>query len=634
VAPRFTGGVVFVPLAGIADPALVVPAIAQALGTAVAPGHAALASVIEDLRGTAAPTLLLLDNFEQVIDAGVALGELLAACPQLTIVVTSREVLRLYGEQVFPVPALGLPDRERVAPLVELALCPSVALFIERARAVNHRFVLHEGNAPAVAALCAALDGLPLALELAAAQTRAHGVPALLTRLSDRLGLLTGGARDLPCRQQTLRRTLDWSHQLLGGTEQALFRRLSVFAGGFTAEAAQAVADPYGKLDLSVEQGLAALAEKSLLQSREFEEGELRFVMLETVREYAREKLATAGEERRTREAHAAYFLVLGEETVVSVDEPSWRRRFQTEHDNFRAALDWSTREERAEWGLRLALALFPFWEHGEHLAEGRRRLDELLALAGTPALPAWHARALFAAGVLASDHGDTARGAALHRRCLEVYRRLGDRRGTVVALVALGNQEVAGGHHDEARRLLEESLELWGELKDDAGFACSLSNLAAVARAQGRLAEGRDLYRQAAATFERLADPLGQAWAINHEGDVAREQRDLGAARALYEEALARFRALAHGWGVGTSLTDLGSIAFQRRDHGAARRCYQEALQTIVRAAGGRGRPGRAGVAPGRERRRPARARRGSGTARVAGRAGAPPGRDSPPGG
>jgi predicted ATPase len=586
LAPRFPGGVFFVPLAAIADPALVIPAIAQTLGTTVAAAQPTLAAVIDDLQGTAAPTLLLIDNFEQVIEAGAALGALLAACPQLTIVVTSREVLRLYGEQVFPVAALALPDPERLPPPAELVRCPAVALFVERAQAVNHRFVLDEDNAAAVAALCAGLDGLPLALELAAAQTRPHALPSLLERLHDRLGSLTGGPRDLPCRQQTLRRTLDWSHQLLDRPEQALFRRLAVFAGAFTVEAAQAVADPYGRLDLGAEQGIAALVDKSLLQAREPGAGgeQARFVMLETIRAYAQEKLTAAGEEPRTREAHAAYFLVLGEEPLTSAEEPRWLQRFQSEHDNFRAALDWLTGEGRAEWGLRLALALFPFWERGEHLAEGRRRLDELLALAGTPALPAWHARALFAAGVLAGDEGDVAGGAALHGRCLEVYRQLGDRRGTAVALVALGNQAVAGGDHDEARRLLEESLEIWGALGDDAGFACSLSNLAAVARAQGRLAHGRDLYRRAAMTFERLADPLGQAWAINHEGDVAREQRDLGVAQALYEDALARFRALAHEWGIGTSLTDLGTIARQRQDPVAARRHYHEALETFIR--------------------------------------------------
>jgi predicted ATPase len=587
LSPRFPGGVFFVHLASLTDAALVAPTIAHAIGAVVAAGQPSLAAVIDDRRGAGA-TLLLLDNFEQVIDAGAAVGELLAACPDLTIMVTSREVLRLYGEQLFPVVALELPDPARLPAPRELAECPAIALFVERAQAVNPTFALGADNAAAVAALCAGLDGLPLALELAAAQTRSHSPQSMLARLQDRLGLLTGGARDLPGRQQTLRRTLDWSHQLLVPTEQAVFRRLAVFAGGFTLEAAQAVADPFAKLDLPVAQAIAALVDKSLLQSQEpTGADEPRFVMLETLREYAREKLDASAEAERTQEAHAAYFLVLGEEgsvALTSTDEPRWLPRFETEHDNFRAALEWLTRRGRAEWGMRLGLALFRFWERGEHLAEGRRRLHELIALAGTPAWPALQARVLFAAGVLASDQGDAESGVVLHERSLELFRGLGDRWGIAVALVALGNQSVARDDHEGARRFLEESLPIWGELGDDAAFARSLSNLAFAARAEGCAGEARDLYRKAAAMLERMGDRLSHAWAINHEGDLAREQGDLEAAESLCERALATFRSLEHGWGIGTALTDLGTIARQRKDHGAARRHYHQALASFIR--------------------------------------------------
>jgi predicted ATPase len=585
LSPRFGGGIFFVPLASLTEAALVPSTIARTIGAVVSPGQPALAAAIEELRG--APTLLVLDNFEQVIDAGPGVGDLLAGCPDLTVVVTSREVLRIYGEHVFPVSSLALPDPGRLPEPGELLQFPAVALFVERAQAMNPAFALGADNASVVAALCAGLDGLPLAIELAAAQTRTQSPQAMLARLEHRLGLLTGGPRDLPGRQQTLRRTLDWSHALLGITLEAVFRRLAVFAGGFTLEAARAVVDPYGKLDLPVEEGIAALVDKSLLQPRQpSPDGEPRFLMLETLREYAWEKLSASTESERTHQAHAAYFLVLAEEGALALDsvqEPAVLRRFETEHDNLRAALEWLTRQGRAEWGLRMALALFRFWDRGEHLAEGRRRLKALLALDETKALPAQRARAMFAAGVLASEQGDSAAGVEMHTGCLEAYRDLGDRWGMVVALVALGNQYVNQGEHARARSVLEESLPLWEELGDQNGLVRSLANLAFVARAQGSLPEARELYQRAATMFERLDDLLGRASAINHEGDVAREQGDLDGAVSLYRAALATFRALDHGWGMAGSQADLGDIARQRGEHGSAHRCYGQALACFV---------------------------------------------------
>jgi len=584
LSPRFGGGVFFVPLATISDAALVATAIAQAIGGVVTAARPALAGVVGDLRG--APALLVLDNFEQVIEAATVVSELLAACPDLSVVVTSREVLRLYGEHGFPVSALELPDRGHPLPLERLTEVPAVALFIERARAANPAFRCTAENAAAVAELCAGLDGLPLALELAAAHARVLSPKAMLSRLEHRLGLLTGGARDLPDRQQTVRRTIDWSHQLLDPTEQAIFRRLGAFAGGFTLEAAQAVADPHAALNRSVEEGLRALVDKSLLEVREPLDGERRFLMLETLRDYALEKLAESGEAEGARRAHAAYFLVLAEEGAVALgsgEDPEWFARFETEHDNFRAALDWLTRQGNAEWGLRLAYGLFHFWERGEHLAEGHRRLAALLALEGAARLPAEHARALFAAGVLASDQLDPEKGIELHSKALRIYRELGNRRGAAVVLVALGNQCVVRRDYERARRFLEEGLEVWHQLGEDAAFARSLANLAFVARSQGRLGESRALYQRAASMFDRLSDRLSRAWAVNHEGDVARDQGDLVAAESLYGAALATFRSLEDGWGTGSCLADLGAIARQRGDYAIAGRLYRESLASFV---------------------------------------------------
>ncbi len=586
LVPELPGGVIFVPLAAITDPALVVATIAQAMGVVVSVARPALAGIIGDLRSANAPTLLVLDNFEQVIDAAPVVSELLAACPDLKVLVTSREVLHLYGEHGFPVSPLDLPDPALLAPPETLAECPAVALFVERAQAANAGFRLTAENAPAVAELCAGLDGLPLALELAAAHARVMAPDAMVARLENRLGLLARGARDLPGRQRTLRGTIDWSHQLLSDTEKAAFRRAAVFGGGFTLEAAQAVIDPFETLGLPVEEALSALADKSLLQVREPHDGEPRFSMLETLCEYALEKLDDSGECDRTRRAHAAYFLVLAEEgsaALVSSEQPAWLKRFETEHDNFRVALAWLTRRGEAEWGLRLALALFHSWERGEHLAEGRRRLDALLDLDAARAVPALRARASFAAGVLASTQRDLERGKFLHRQCLEIYRELGDRRGVVVSLVALANQHVAADDHDGARSLLEQSLLVWQELGDHAGFARSLSNLAHVARGQGRFDEARALYRRAAQVFESVGDRLSRAWVFDHEGDVARDQADLDAAEALYREALTAFRELNDRWGIGSSLADLGAIARDRREYDTARRAYRDALASFV---------------------------------------------------
>jgi len=590
---HFAGGVIFVPLAPITDPDLVAPAIAQATGCVRAGGGTALSAVIADLGRASDPTLLVLDNFEQVIDAATTVSELLAACPDVTVIVTSREVLRLYGEHDFPVHPLGRPDLQRLPPLAELAEYPAVALFVDRARAANPAFRLTPDNAPGVAEVCARLDGLPLAVELAAAHARLLSPEAMLSRLEHRLELLTGGPRDLPRRQQTLRRTLDWSHQLLAPAEQALFRRLAVFAGGFTLEAAQAVADPYEKLGAEVVAVVGALVDKSLLQTGEAIAPEPRLAMLETIREYAFEKLAGSGEEAKTRKAHAAYFLVLAEEGAAALavsEPPPWLRRFEVEHDNFRTALDWLTREGDAEWGLRMAMGLFYFWERGEHVAEARRRLAGLLELdAARPPGPQ-RAKALFAAGVLAFLQGDFEMCVDLHSRSLEIYRGLGDRWGVAVALNSLGVHHTRRGEYEEARRRLEESLAVWKELGDHTSFVRSLSNLAYVAKMQGRLDEARTLYEKAAAMFDRLGDRLSGAWLLDQEGDMAREQGQLDAAQALYTRSLAVFRSLEDRWGIGSCLADLGVIARQRGDPAEAGRLYREALASFAELGHRRG--------------------------------------------
>jgi tetratricopeptide (TPR) repeat protein len=315
--------------------------------------------------------------------------------------------------------------------------------------------------------------------------------------------------------------------------------------------------------------------------------------MLETIRDYAREKLAESGEAEAARRAHAAYFLVLAEDGAAALargENPAWLARFEAEHDNFRAALDWLTRCGNAEWGLRLAYGLFHFWERGEHLTEGRRRLAALLDLEEGKRPTAARAKALFAAGVLASDQLEQETCIELHAEALRIFRALGDRWGTAVVLVGLGNMSVARGDNRRARSFLEESLELWRQLAEDAGYARSLSNLAFVARSQGRFDEARALYQRAASIFDRLGDAVSRAWSVNHEGDAARDQGELEAAESLYQAALASFRSLEDLWGTGSSLADLGAIARRRCDGAAAGRLYRESLASFVRLGHRRG--------------------------------------------
>src|SRR5204863_2786179 len=410
---RFPGGIHCVPLSPLSDPGFIASVIVQTLGIGEAGSQSPLEILKKNLQDSLrAPMLLLLDNFEHLIQAAPTVAELLAMGPNLKILVTSRAALHVYGEHEFPVPPLALPDSRSVLRVETLSRCSAIELFTERAVAAKPDFVLTPENARAVAEICIRLDGLPLAIELAAARIKVLSPASMLTRLASRLQLLTGGARDLPQRQQTLRAAMDWSYDLLNAAEQKLFRRLSVFVGGCNLEGVEAVCDTKGDLDLDLLDGMASMVDKSLSQQVEHANGESRFVMLETIREYALEKLEASGEEALTKRAHAAYCLVLAEEQATEqsgAEGAEWLERFTFEHDNFRAGLEWLTETGDAEWGLRLGTALFRFWEIREYLAEGRDRLGKLLKLAGAAAPTKARSRALFAAGVLATEQGDHA---------------------------------------------------------------------------------------------------------------------------------------------------------------------------------------------------------------------------------
>jgi len=578
---EFPGGVCFVPLSAVSDPSLIPSTIGQALGVRETGNQSPQESLKEYVSGLGQPMLLLLDNFEHLVSAAPVITQLLTTGPKLKVAVTSQSPLHVYGEHEFPVPPLALPDLKSIPPLEVLSRLPAVALFVERAQAVKREFALTRENAPAVAAICARLDGLPLAIELAAARIKLLPPSAMLARLESRLNLLTGGARDLPTRQQTLRSTVDWSYGLLNAAEQTLFRRLSVFTGGCTLEGVEAVCDTQGDLGLDVLDGMASMVDKSLAQQVEHVDTETRFLLLSTIREYALECLVKSNDESAARRAHAAYYLVLAEEGAEDVvAHPEWLDRFEIEHDNFRLALDYLIKTGDAEWGLRLGAALFRFWETREHLTEGRDSIARLLALEGTAARPKLRARLSFAAAVLAGEQGDYASAQRLFEESLDTCLELNDNRGIAVALNALAVNARDRGELPVASSLFERCVGLWRNLGDSADIARALSNLANVTKLQGEYARASSLYDECLTMFRKAGDGAGVAWTLNYQGDVARDKADFVAARSFCEQSLAAFRELRDGWGIASVLSDLAGLSCDLGNDAESRRLYGESIQ------------------------------------------------------
>ncbi len=579
---HFAGGTYLIQLAPVSDAALVPAVIAQTLGLHPSPGQPPLETLKGYLQNALrAPMLMLFDNFEHMTAAAPAVADLLAASPNLKVLVTSRAPLHVYGEREFPVPTLEVPDLKSASTPEALLQYPAVSLFRQRARAVKPDFEITKDNAAAIATICAQLDGLPLAIELAAARIKLLSPSAMQVRLESRLQLLTGGARDLPARQQTLRGAMDWSYGLLNPAEQKLFQRLSLFVGGCTMEAVEAVCDTRQDLGLDVFDGMASMVDKSLAQQWEQGTEEPRYVMLKTIRDYGLEHLAASGEEAPTRRAHAAYYLVLAEEGAAGgAAEPEWLERLEAEHDNLRAALEWLIQSGDADWGMRLGAALFRFWEIREHFTEGRDRLGRLLRLPSAAARNQKRLRALFAAGVLAGDQGDYESAQNLIEESLAIARELQDNSAVAVSLNALAVFARERGEVTAAGALFEESLSLCRALGDRMAAARALSNLASVVRLQGDYARARSLYQECAASFTELGDRSGVAWSIDYQGDLARELGEPETARALYEQSLSVFRALGDSWGIASTLADLGNLAFERNDHSQARILFGESLQ------------------------------------------------------
>jgi predicted ATPase/class 3 adenylate cyclase len=576
---EFEDGVFFVPLASIIDPELVPSTIAGSLGLKESAGQ----SLTETLEGYLHQKhlLLILDNFEQVLEGATPVGDLLGSCPNLKVLATSRIPLRLYGEQEYTVPPLELPDPVHLPPLERLTQYEAVKLFVERARAVKPDFEVTNESAPAVAEICIRLDGLPLAIELAAARTKLLPPQALLSRLGNRLKLLKGGSRNLPARQQTLRATIDWSYDLLDEDERNLFGRLSVFAGGSTLEAVEEVCDPEEELDAL--ETVGSLLEESLLRREEGVGEEPRFVMLETVQEYAREKLEESGKSEEVKRRHAEYFLALAEEAdpeLKGPDQLEWLQRLEIEHDNMRAALRWALGQEKVELGLRLAGALWRFWWMRGYDSEGRRWLEEALE-AGRRGSIESRAMALAGVGALASHQGDLDLAEEALEEGLDLLVGVVTERSEakLYLLLTLGHVALEREDYDKATEAFEESLSLSREKGNRWGLARSVMSLATVIHEQGDLERATELYEEGIDLFRKQGDKLGLARCLNNLGLVSYSRGDLGRAAKLTEESVSLLRELGAGADTAVGLCNLGWMVLLRQDIGRAADLFIECL-------------------------------------------------------
>ena len=588
VRDRFPDGAWLVDLAPLADPAQVPRAVAAALRVQEAPGQ----PLQDGLAGALRPRrlLLVLDNCEHVVGTCARLTDaLLRACPALTVLATSREALGIAGETAWRVPSLALPDPSRLGPPELATRYEAVRLFIDRAAAVQPDFDVTTANAPAVAQICTRLDGIPLAIELAAARVRMLPPEQLLGRLEDRFRLLTGGSRAALPRHQTLRAAVDWSHDLLPEPERALFARLAVFAGGWTLEAAEAVGagdgiEPEDVLDL-----LARLTDKSLVVVDAQPDGTARYRLLETLRQYAREKLAAGGAAGAVRRRHAAHFLALAEAAEPELRGPgaaAWLDRLEAEGDNLRAALEWAEATGEAELGLRLGAALFWFWIR-RHSEEGRARLARLLALPAPPgptAGTATRARALTAAGALAryADDNDAAHG--LGGAGLALARQAGDAPAIAWATLWLGYVAYARGDDAAAASLCEESRALFAGAGDRQGTAHALRGLARTAARAGAdaLAEGH--FERALALYREAGDGAGGAGVQLSLGHLAHRRGDPIRARELFAASLAAHREAGDLIGCANARAALAWLAVTQGDYGAARVAFAESLRLAHR--------------------------------------------------
>ena len=561
VLTEYRDGAFLVDLSTLTDPGLVVSAVAGALGVPEVPGRALIDVVVDHV----APKELLLavDNFEQVVDAAPVVESLLTSAPRVKALATSRVALSIRGEHEYAVPPLVPPDPDRLPELAELRTNEAVRLFIDRAIAVNPRFELTPANAAAVAAITARLDGLPLAIELAATRTKMLAPEQMLPRLQERLSILTSGPRTLPQRQRTLRDAIAWSHDLLEPPDRALFARLSVFTGGWTLEAAEAVCDP-AEIGLDMLHGLSSLVDQSLVRRSELDGTDPRFSMLETIREFGLEELRGRSEMDRIRRSHADYFLDFArraEAHVTGEGQVEWLDRCDRDHANIRAALRWAIDTGEAERAQESAGALWRFWQQRGHLAEGQDWLEEILEMPAGQARTAARAKALIGAGGVAWWRKDRDAAGAFYEEAVAIERELGDPARTAEAIYNLAFV-VAGEDLEAAARLLDESLALFRRAGHEPGVAQVLAMLVIRDAERGRWAEVIAGLEETSTIWRRLGDRLHLAfdlvWLAFANGCVGRRAEAHSAAL----EALDLFCEVDNATGIAIMLIDVAFLA------------------------------------------------------------------------
>jgi predicted ATPase len=592
-AGAYADGVVFVDLAPLRDPHLVPATIARSLKVGESGSRSARELLLAFLRGR--QLLLVLDNFEHLLGAAPVVTELLHACPQVAVLVTSRTALRVRGEQRFMVPPLATPAAEATVTDQDFAAWPAVRLFVERAQAVAAEFALSGTNAPAVATICRRLDGLPLAIELAAARVPMLPPEALLRRLDRRLSVLTGGALDLPERQQTLRATLAWSYELLAPGDQVLFRRLAVFAGGWTLEAAEAMYADSEMPAHEVLDHLHSLLDHSLVRRLGEADNEPRYGMLETIREYALEQLEAATEANMMRERHLTWCLAYAESTESELRGPRQQHvlaRLELEHDNMRSALSWSllrppTDAHHPETALRLGGALARFWSVRGYIAEGNAWLERVVNAANTidpllpsPAPSAARAKALLGLGWLCAARGDFGRGLAHYEASVALYRELEDRRGMAAPLLAMAHLAEYQGKTTQARALLAESIEHARASGDDNQVGEALCWLARALYQSGELVEARVALNESATFLCRTGDIARLAGTLYIQGVIEAEQGDNSAAGAALARSSDLYRQAGDRVGETKAIGWLGYASLHAGDHPAAWKYVSECVE------------------------------------------------------
>jgi predicted ATPase/class 3 adenylate cyclase len=586
----YRDGVFLTELGPITDPLLVPATIADSVGVKAEGVRPVLDTLKDQLRDR--EMLIVLDNFEHVLEGAPAVADLLDTGPRLRMLATSREPLHIVGEQELAVLPLELPDAEATRTPDSLLRTEAVGLFVQRARAVDPEFRLTDENAESVAELCRRLDGLPLAIELAASRIKLLSPQAILERLEHRLELLTSGPVDLPARQRTLREAIGWSHDLLDEPERTLFRRLSVFAGGWTLESAEAVADPKG--DLGTLEVLGSLVDKSLIQRRPADPEEIRFGMLETIREFAAEQLDAAGETERTRDGHAVHFLALAEAAeprLRAVERKRWLDQLEVEHVNLHAALRWAVDADRADIGLRLVGSLWRFWHLHGHLAEGRRWAERMLALPAASERTAERAKALTALGGVAYWQEDMDVAWRAYEEALAIAKELGDGPAEAEALYNLAYPPAYAGNFDFSKGLIKQAREKFELLGIRRGVADTIWLLAIVARLDGDTEAARSLADESLRRHREAGDRFGATDALHVVGRIALAQEDLDTAGRMFLEALAHDEEVGNRTGMGIVLDNLATKASSEGRHLDAVR-LAGASEAIKEAAGGHAPP------------------------------------------